>query len=101
MILFNHCHHDTVVAIHNVYFIVDEAQNLSPHEVKTIITRAGVGTKVVFTGDIYQIDTPFLDSGSNGLSYIIDRLENQELYAHITLRKGERSELSELASKLL
>ena len=85
----------------NVYFIVDEAQNLSPHEVKTIITRAGVGTKVVFTGDIYQIDSPFLDSGSNGLSYIIDRLENQELYAHITLRKGERSELSELASKLL
>ncbi|MCG2760195.1 MAG: PhoH family protein, partial [Candidatus Delongbacteria bacterium] len=85
----------------NVYFIVDEAQNLSPHEVKTIITRAGEGTKVVFTGDLYQIDSPYLDSESNGLSYIIDRLENQDLYAHITLKKGERSVLSEIASKLL
>ncbi len=85
----------------NVYFIVDEAQNLSPHEVKTIITRAGEGTKVVFTGDIYQIDSPYLDSESNGLSYIIDKLENQELYSHVTLKKGERSLLSELASKLL
>jgi PhoH-like ATPase len=85
----------------NVYFIVDEAQNLSPHEVKTIITRAGEGTKVVFTGDIYQIDSPYLDSESNGLSYIIDKLENQELYSHVTLKKGERSVLSELASKLL
>jgi PhoH-like ATPase len=85
----------------NVYFIVDEAQNLSPHEVKTIITRAGEGTKIVFTGDLYQIDSPYLDSESSGLSYIIDRLENQELYAHVTLKKGERSVLSEIASKLL
>jgi PhoH-like ATPase len=85
----------------NVYFIVDEAQNLSPHEVKTIITRAGEGTKIVFTGDLYQIDSPYLDSESSGLSYIIDRLENQEFYAHITLKKGERSVLSEIASKLL
>jgi PhoH-like ATPase len=88
-------------SLSNVYFIVDEAQNLSPHEVKTIITRAGEGTKIVFTGDVYQIDTPYLDSESNGLSYIIDKLENQDLYAHITLKKGERSALSEIASKLL
>jgi len=88
-------------SLSNVYFIVDEAQNLSPHEVKTIITRAGEGTKIVFTGDVYQIDTPYLDSESNGLSYIIDKLENQDLYAHVTLKKGERSALSEIASKLL
>lgn len=85
----------------NIFFIVDEAQNLSPHEVKTIITRAGEGTKIVFTGDINQIDTPFLDTESNGLTYIIDKFKNQDIYAHMTLRKGERSELSELASKLL
>ncbi|MFO7811256.1 MAG: PhoH family protein [Candidatus Delongbacteria bacterium] len=85
----------------NVYFIVDEAQNLSPHEVKTIVTRAGEGTKVVLTGDLYQIDSPYLDSESSGLSYLIDKLENQELCAHVTLKKGERSVLSELASKLL
>lgn len=85
----------------NVYFIVDEAQNLSPHEVKTIVTRAGEGTKVVLTGDINQIDTPYLDRESNGLTYLIDKMKGQELYAHITLRKGERSELSELASMLL
>lgn len=85
----------------NVYFIVDEAQNLSPHEVKTIVTRAGEGTKIVFTGDLYQIDSPYLDSESSGLAYLIDRLENQELCAHVTLKKGERSVLSELASKLL
>jgi PhoH-like ATPase len=84
-----------------VFFIVDEAQNLTPHEVKTIISRAGEGTKVVFTGDIYQIDTPYLDSESNGLSYLIDKAKSHPLYAHITLKKGERSELANLANELL
>lgn len=84
-----------------VFFIVDEAQNLTPHEVKTIITRAGEGTKIVFTGDIYQIDQPYLDSRSNGLSYLIHRMVGQPVYAHITLKKGERSTLAELASNLL
>ena len=85
----------------NVMFIVDEAQNLTPHEIKTIITRAGEGTKIVFTGDIHQIDTPYLDENSNGLSYIIDKLKGNELFAHIKLEKGERSELADLANKLL
>ncbi|MCF7804649.1 MAG: PhoH family protein [Candidatus Marinimicrobia bacterium] len=85
----------------NIYFIVDEAQNLTPHEIKTIITRAGEGTKVIFTGDIYQIDHPYLDSQSNGLSYLIDKMQGQKIYAHINLEKGERSELAELASNLL
>jgi PhoH-like ATPase len=84
-----------------VFFIVDEAQNLTPHEVKTIISRAGEGTKVVFTGDIYQIDTPYLDSESNGLSYLIDKAKSHPLYAHITLQKGERSDLANLANQLL
>ncbi len=84
-----------------IFFVVDEAQNLTPHEVKTIITRAGEGTKIVFTGDIFQIDHPYLDSSSNGLSYLIERMKGQELYAHINLEKGERSELAELASNLL
>ena len=88
-------------SLSNICFIVDEAQNLTPHEVKTIITRAGENTKFIFTGDIYQIDTPYLDSQSNGLSYLIDRLKNHELYAHITLEKGERSELANLANHLL
>ncbi len=88
-------------SISNVYFIVDEAQNLTPHEVKTIITRAGENTKIVFTGDIYQIDTPYLDSQSNGLSYLIDKIKNHPIYAHIRLEKGERSELANLASELL
>ncbi len=79
-------------------FIVDEAQNLSPHEIKTIITRAGEDTKIIFTGDIKQIDTPYLDEQSNGLSYVIDRMKGEELYAHITLEKGERSELANLAN---
>ena len=83
------------------YFIVDEAQNLTPHEVKTIITRAGEGTKIVFTGDIFQIDHPYLDSQSNGLSYLISKMQNQNLYAHVNLEKSERSELAELASNLL
>ena len=88
-------------SIVKVFFIVDEAQNLTPHEVKTIITRAGEGTKIVFTGDIYQIDHPYLDSRSNGLSYLIEKMKGQSLYTHINLEKGERSELSDLAISLL
>jgi len=88
-------------SLQKIFFIVDEAQNLTPHEIKTIITRAGEGTKVVFTGDIFQIDHPFLDSQSNGLSYLIDRFKGQRLYAHMNLEKGERSALAELASNLL
>ena len=88
-------------SLQRIFFIVDEAQNLTPHEIKTIITRAGEGAKVVFTGDIYQIDHPYLDGQSNGLSYLIDRFKGQKLYAHINLEKGERSELAELASNLL
>ena len=84
-----------------MYMIVDEAQNLTPHEVKTIITRAGEGTKIVFTGDINQIDHPYLGINSNGLSTLIDKMQGQKLYAHIDLRKGERSELAELASDIL
>jgi PhoH-like ATPase len=88
-------------SLSNIFFIVDEAQNLTPHEVKTIITRAGEKTKIVFTGDIFQIDTPYLDTHSNGLSYLIDKMKDNPLYAHITLEKGERSELANVASKLL
>jgi PhoH-like ATPase len=88
-------------SLSNVMFIIDEAQNLTPHEVKTIITRAGEGTKVVFTGDIHQIDTPYMDEQSNGLSYMIDRLKGNKLFAHIRLEKGERSELANLANELL
>lgn len=88
-------------SLSNIYFIVDEAQNLTPHEVKTIITRAGEGTKMIFSGDIYQIDTPYLDEHSNGLSYLIDKLKGNEKFAHITLEKGERSELANLANDLL
>ena len=85
----------------NIMFIVDEAQNLTPHEVRTIITRAGEGTKMIFAGDIFQIDTPYLDARSNGLSFLIDRIQGQRLYAHVNLDKGERSELANLASRLL
>jgi PhoH-like ATPase len=88
-------------SLSDVFFIVDEAQNLTPHEVKTIISRAGENTKMIFTGDIYQIDTPYLDTQSNGLSYLIDKLKDQSLYAHITLEKGERSELANLANEFL
>ncbi|MBK7213375.1 MAG: PhoH family protein [Bacteroidales bacterium] len=88
-------------SISNVFFIVDEAQNLTPHEVKTIITRAGENTKIVFTGDIYQIDTPYLDAQSNGMSYLIDKIKHHPLYAHVRLEKGERSELANLANDLL
>lgn len=88
-------------SLSNICFIIDEAQNLTPHEVKTIITRAGENTKIIFTGDIFQIDTPYLDSHGNGLSTLIEKMKNNHLYAHITLEKGERSELANLASKLL
>lgn len=88
-------------SLSNIYFIVDEAQNLTPHEIKTVITRAGENTKIVFTGDVNQIDTPYLDSQSNGLSYLIDRVKDHPLYAHITLEKGERSELANLANEML
>jgi PhoH-like ATPase len=83
------------------FFIIDEAQNLTPHEVKTIITRAGEGTKLVLTGDIFQIDHPYLDTESNGLSYLIEKMQGQGLYAHVNLEKGERSQLAELASNIL
>lgn len=88
-------------SLSNIFFIVDEAQNLTPHEIKTIITRAGENTKIIFTGDVYQIDTPYLDSQSNGLSYLIDRIQDHPLHAHITLEKGERSELANVANELL
>lgn len=88
-------------SISNVIFIVDEAQNLTPHEVKTIITRAGENTKIIFTGDIFQIDTPYLDSQSNGLSVLIDKIKHHEIYSHVLLEKGERSELANLANDLL
>ncbi|WP_294066632.1 PhoH family protein [Proteiniphilum sp. UBA1028] len=83
------------------YCIIDEAQNLTPHEVKTIITRAGENTKMVFTGDLQQIDSPYLDMQSNGLAYMIDKMRGQQIFGHVNLVKGERSELSELASNLL
>ena len=83
------------------YMIVDEAQNLTPHEIKTIITRAGEGTKIVLTGDPYQIDNPYVDSASNGLSFSVERLKGQDVTGHTTLSKGERSELAELAANLL
>ncbi len=88
-------------SLSETFCIIDEAQNLTPHEIKTIITRAGEGTKMVFTGDIQQIDSPYLDAQSNGLAYMIDRMKSQDLFAHINLVKGERSRLSELASNLL
>lgn len=88
-------------SLSNIYFIVDEAQNLTPHEIKTIITRAGENTKIIFTGDIFQIDTPYLDAQSNGLSHLIDRIRDHRLHAHINLVQGERSELANIASELL
>jgi PhoH-like ATPase len=88
-------------SLNDTYFIVDEAQNLTPHEIKTIITRAGQNCKLVFTGDVQQIDTPYLDMQSNGLVYMIDKMRGQALFSHVNLVKGERSELSELASNIL
>ncbi len=88
-------------SLSHIFFIVDEAQNLTPHEIKTIITRAGEGTKMIFTGDIEQIDSPYLDAGSNGLTYLTDKMKGQDIFAHVNLIKGERSYLAELASQLL
>ncbi len=88
-------------SIPNQYMIVDEAQNLTPHEIKTIVTRAGEGTKIVLTGDPYQIDNPYVDAESNGLTYVVERLKEQIISGHITMTKGERSELAELAANLL
>ena len=83
------------------YLVVDEAQNLTPHEVKTVLTRAGEGTKIILTGDPYQIDNPYVDSTSNGLTYVVERFKESQAAGHITLRKGERSQLAELAATLL
>lgn len=88
-------------SIPNEFIIIDEAQNLTQHEVKTIISRAGENTKIILTGDIYQIDNPKVDSMSNGLSYVIDKFKSQPIAAHIHFTKCERSELAELASELL
>lgn len=88
-------------SIPNQYLIVDEAQNLTPHEIKTIVTRAGQGTKVVLTGDAYQIDNPYVDSSTSGLTYSVERFKGQRISAHVTLSKGERSELAELAANIL
>jgi len=88
-------------SLSNVFFIIDESQNLTPHEVKTIITRAGEGTKLVFTGDIHQIDSPYLDMHSNGLTYLSDKMLGQDVFAHVNLVKGERSKLAELAGNIL
>ena len=88
-------------SLNSSFFIVDEAQNLTPHEVKTIITRAGDGTKIVFTGDVEQIDSPFLDLRSNGLSYLADKMKGQDFFAHINLLHGERSRMADIASKIL
>ncbi len=88
-------------SLSQTYCIIDEAQNLTPNEVKTIVTRAGEGTKMVFTGDAQQIDQPYLDARSNGLVYMADKMKGQKLFAHVNLLKGERSELSELASNIL
>jgi PhoH-like ATPase len=83
------------------YIIIDEAQNLSPHEVKTIVSRAGVDSKVIMTGDPFQIDSPYLDANSNGLTYLVEAFKGQSIYGHIALEKSERSPLAELAAELL
>ncbi len=83
------------------YIVIDEAQNLTPHEIKTIVSRAGEGSKVVLTGDPYQIDNLYLDSSSNGLSYLVDRFKGQRLFGHVSLQRTERSPLAELAAELL
>ena len=88
-------------SIPNQYLIVDEAQNLTPHEIKTIITRVGEGTKIVLTGDPFQIDNPYVDASSNGLTYVVERFKEQQIAGHIFMTKGERSELAELAANLL
>jgi len=88
-------------SIPNQFIIIDEAQNLTPHEIKTVVSRAGNNTKMVLTGDPYQIDSPYLDSSSNGLSYAVERMKGQEMFGHVTLTKNERSGLASLAAELL
>jgi len=88
-------------SISNQFVIIDEAQNLTPHEIKTIVSRAGEGTKIVLTGDCYQIDNPYVDSCSNGLSHVVENMKDQAIAGHITLLKGERSKLAEVASDVL
>jgi PhoH-like ATPase len=88
-------------SIPNQFILVDEAQNLTPHEVKTILTRVGDATKIVLTGDAYQIDNPYVDSSNNGLTYVVERFKDQAMAGHVTLNKGERSQLAELAANLL
>jgi PhoH-like ATPase len=83
------------------YVIIDDAQNLTPHEVKTIISRAGKETKIVLTGDPYQIDSPYLDASSNGLTYLVERFKGQEIFGHMTFSRSERSKLAALSSELL
>ena len=85
----------------NLFIVLDEAQNISPHELKTLISRAGEGTKIVIIGDSTQIDNPYLDSQNNGLVYLIEKFKGQEIFAHVTLEKPERSTLSALATELL
>src|SRR3954467_2235097 len=85
----------------NVFFVVDEAQNLTPHEIKTILTRAGEGTKIVLTGDPYQIDNPYIDAQNNGLTYVIEKFKKEKIAAHVTLKRGERSELATTAATIL
>ncbi len=88
-------------SLNDTFFVIDESQNLTPHEVKTIVTRAGQNTKIVFCGDVSQIDSPYLDAYSNGLSHLIAKMTGQKLFAHVMLEKGERSELAELAADIL
>jgi PhoH-like ATPase len=88
-------------SIPDVIMIVDECQSLTPHEIKTIVTRAGVGTKLIFTGDPDQIDNPYLDASSNGLTYLVEKMKDQKIAGHVTLTQGERSELAEIASNIL
>ena len=88
-------------SIPGVIMIIDEVQNMTPLEVKTVVTRAGEGTKMIFTGDPNQIDSPYLDASSNGLTYLVERFRNEKIAGHITLTKGERSELAEIASNIL
>ena len=85
----------------SLVFVVDESQNLTPHEIKTIITRAGEGTKIVLTGDPFQIDNPYVDSTNNGLTYVVERFKDLNIAAHVTFRKGERSKLATLAAQCL
>ena len=88
-------------SIAGAFIIIDEAQNMNQHEIKTILTRVGEGTKVVLTGDVEQIDNVYVDATNNGLSYVVEKLKDQELAGHITLVKGERSAVASMAAKIL